>query len=549
MDLNKLADVLIPDENVKPLSYYEELYPARDLPQGAQVTRLAPSPTGFIHLGNLFVAIANERIAHQSGGTMYLRIEDTDLKRKVDGAVEAVKNALRYFDIRFDEGAEIEGAENKYGPYYQRERAEIYHAYAKELIRQGLAYPCFCTEETLTSLREKQTQEKKITGYYGEYAVCRNLSEEEIYANLAAKKPYVIRLRSQGNAENKINFRDEIKGEITVTENDQDVVILKSDGIPTYHFAHAIDDHFMRTSVVIRGEEWLASLPIHIELFKVLGFTRPKYGHNCSLQKMDGETRRKLSKRKDPELSLEFYRQEGYYARAVKVYMLTLLNSNFEEWYLKNPDAALEDFKFSINKMGKSGALFDLNKLNDISKNELAKLSVEEMHAFLQDWANEFGSEQQKAYFADKAYMEKILTLCMGIGGKKRRKDFTTAKQAMEFISYFFDATFAPVYEYRFDSATVKKILTEFQSAYDYNADNSGWFDTVKSVAANNGFATDMKAYKADPTAFVGSVADVAEMLRIATTGLSNTPDLFTIMQILGEERTLARLDKAITSL
>ncbi len=549
MDLNKLADVLIPDENVKPLSYYEELYPARNLPQGAQVTRLAPSPTGFIHLGNLFVAIANERIAHQSGGTMYLRIEDTDLKRKVDGAVDAVKNALRYFDIRFDEGAEIEGAENKYGPYYQRERAEIYHAYAKELIRRGLAYPCFCTEETLSALREKQTEEKKITGYYGEYAVCRNLTEEEIYANLAAKKPYVIRLRSQGNAENKITFRDEIKGEITVTENDQDVVILKSDGIPTYHFAHAIDDHFMRTSVVIRGEEWLASLPIHIELFKVLGFARPKYGHNCSLQKMDGETRRKLSKRKDPELSLEFYRQEGYFARAVKVYMLTLLNSNFEEWYLKNPDAALEDFKFSINKMGKSGALFDLNKLNDISKNELAKLSVEEMYAFLQDWANEFGSDKQKAYFADKAYMEKILTLCMGIGGKKRRKDFTTAKQAMEFISYFFDNTFAPEYAYRFDSATVKKILTEFKAAYDYDADNSGWFDTVKAVAANNGFATDMKAYKADPTAFPGSVADVAEILRIATTGLANTPDLWTIMQILGEQTTLARLDKAIASL
>ncbi len=549
MDLNKLADVLVPDSNVKELDYYEQLYPARNLPDGAQVTRLAPIPTGFTHLGNLFVAIANERIAHQSQGTMYLRIEDTDLKRKVDGAVEAVKNALRYFDIRFDEGAEIDGAENAYGPYYQRERAEIYHAYAKELIRKGLAYPCFCTEETLTALREKQTEEKKITGYYGEYAVCRNLTEEEIYANLAAKKPYVIRLRSQGNAENKITFRDEIKGDITVTQNDQDVVILKSDGIPTYHFAHAIDDHFMRTSVVIRGEEWLASLPIHIELFDVLGFKRPKYGHNCSLQKMDGETRRKLSKRKDPELSLEFYRQEGYFSRAVKVYMLTLLNSNFEEWYLKNPDAALEDFKFSINKMGKSGALFDLNKLNDISKNELSKLSVEEMYAFLQTWAEEFGSEEQKSYFADKAYMEKILVLCMGINGKKRRKDFTTAKQAMEFISYFFDATFAPVYEYRFDSAVVKKILTQFKAAYDYNADNSGWFETVKTVAGNNGFATDMKAYKADPTAFPGSVSDVAEMLRVATTGLANTPDLWTIMQILGEEKTIERLEKAIAVL
>ena len=549
MDWNKLADVLVPDENVKPLEYYEELYPARDLPQGAQVTRLAPSPTGFIHLGNLFVAIANERIAHQSGGTMYLRIEDTDLKRKVEGAVDAVKNALRYFDIRFDEGAEIEGAANNYGPYYQRERAEIYHAYVKDLIKRGLAYPCFCTEDELSALREKQTAEKKITGYYGEYAACRNLTEEEIYANLAAKKPYVIRLRSQGNAENKLAFRDEIKGDITVTENDQDVVILKSDGIPTYHFAHAIDDHFMRTTVVIRGEEWLASLPIHIELFNVLGFRRPKYGHNCSLQKIDGETRRKLSKRKDPELSLEFYRQEGYFARAVKVYMLTLLNSNFEEWYMKNPETALEEFKFSINKMGKSGALFDLNKLNDISKNELAKLSAEEMFDFLADWANEFGTDAQKGYFADKEYMLKILTLCMGIGGKKRRKDFTTAKQAVEFIAYFFDETFTPEYEYRFDSETVKKVINGFKAVYNVADDNSAWFEKLKGVAAENGFATDMKAYKANPEAFPGSVSDVAEMLRVAMTGLTNTPDLCTIMQILGTERTLARLDKAVASL
>ena len=549
MDWNKLADVLVPDENVKPLEYYEALYPARDLPQGAQVTRLAPSPTGFIHLGNLFVAIANERIAHQSEGTMYLRIEDTDLKRKVEGAVDAVKNALRYFDIRFDEGAEIEGATNAYGPYYQRERAEIYHAYVKDLIKRGLAYPCFCTEDELSALREKQTAEKKITGYYGEYAACRNLTEEEIYANLAAKKPYVIRLRSQGNAENKIAFRDEIKGDITVTENDQDVVILKSDGIPTYHFAHAIDDHFMRTTVVIRGEEWLASLPIHIELFNVLGFRRPKYGHNCSLQKIDGETRRKLSKRKDPELSLEFYRQEGYYARAVKVYMLTLLNSNFEEWYMKNPDKALEEFKFSINKMGKSGALFDLNKLNDISKNELAKLSAEEMFDFLSDWANEFGTDTQKAYFADKEYMLKVLNLCMGIGGKKRRKDFTTAKQAVEFMSYFFDETFAPEYAYRFDSEVVKKVIAGFKAVYDVADDNSAWFEKLKGVAAENGFATDMKAYKANPENYPGSVSDVAEMLRVAMTGLTNTPDLCTIMQILGTERTLARLDKAVANL
>ena len=546
MDLNKLADALIPDENVKPLDYYEERYPLRNLPEGAQVTRLAPSPTGFMHLGNLYVALANERIAHQSGGVFYLRIEDTDEKRKVEGAVEVIHKSLKYFGVNFDEGADLCG---EYGPYYQRQRAEIYHAYAKDLIKRGLAYPCFCTEEDLEKTREYQTENKLLPGYYGEFAKCRNLTEEEIYKNLKAGKPYVIRLKSQGDVEVKHTFRDQVKGDITVTENNQDVVILKSDGIPTYHFAHAIDDHFMRTTLVIRGEEWLSSLPIHIELFKVLGFKLPKYGHNCSIQKIDGETRRKLSKRKDPEASLTFYREQGYHPTAVRTYMMTLLNSNFEEWLLKNPDKPLDEFKYSIGKMGKSGALFDILKLNDISKTYMATLSAEDMLAFLQEWTAEFGMEEQKAYFADSEYMLKVLTLCMGIGGKKRRKDFVCAKQAMETIAYFFDGSFAPVYEYRFDSATVKAVLDGFKKVYDSTDDNSAWFEKVKGVAAENGFATDMKAYKLDPTAYPGNVSDVAEMLRIATTGLANTPDLCTIMQILGGERTLARLEKAIAAL
>ncbi len=546
MDLIKLADALIPDSDVKPLEYYEEKYPLRNLPEGAQVTRLAPSPTGFMHIGNLYVALANERIAHQSGGVFYLRIEDTDEKRKVEGAVEVIHKSLKYFGVNFDEGADLCG---EYGPYYQRQRAEIYHAYAKELIRQGLAYPCFCAEDELEKTREYQTENKLLPGYYGEFAKCRNLSEEEIYENLKAGKPYVIRLKSQGDVNVKHTFRDEVKGEITVTENNQDVVILKSDGIPTYHFAHAIDDHFMRTTLVIRGEEWLSSLPIHIELFKVLGFRLPKYGHNCSIQKIDGETRRKLSKRKDPEASLNFYREQGYHPEAVRTYMMTLLNSNFEEWLLKFPDKSLDEFKYSINKMGKSGALFDIVKLNDISKTYMSKLSEKEAFAFFKAWAEEFGDEKQKAYFKDEEYACKVLALCMGVGGKKRRKDFVCAKQAVEMISYFFDETFAPVYEYRLDSTTVKKILQDFKAAYDYADDCSAWFEKVKAVAGANGFATDMKAYKADPTAFVGNVSDVAEMLRIATTGLANTPDLWTIMQILGNERTLARLQKAIETL
>ena len=546
MDLNKLADALIPDGNVKPLEYYEQRYPERALEKGAQVTRLAPSPTGFMHIGNLYVALANERIAHQSGGVFYLRIEDTDDKRKVEGAVEVIHTSLKYFGVAFDEGADLCG---DYGPYYQRQRAEIYHAYAKDLIRRGLAYPCFCTEEELEKTREYQTEHKLLPGYYGEFAKCRDLTEEQIYENLKAGKPYVIRLKSQGDVEIKHTFRDEVKGEITVTENNQDVVILKSDGIPTYHFAHAIDDHFMRTTLVIRGEEWLSSLPIHIELFKVLGFKLPKYGHNCSIQKIDGETRRKLSKRKDPEASLTFYREQGYHPAAVRTYMMTLLNSNFEEWLLKFPDKDIDEFKYSIGKMGKSGALFDILKLNDISKTYMSKLSETETYDFLKTWADEFGTDEQKAYFADKEYMCKVLALCMGVGGKKRRKDFVCAKQAVEMISYFFDQTFKPEYAYRFDGATVNKILGDFKAAYDYADDCSVWFEKVKTVAGANGFATDMKAYKADPTAFPGNVSDVAEMLRIATTGLSNTPDLWTIMQILGKDRTLGRLEKAIGAL
>ncbi|MBP5242958.1 MAG: glutamate--tRNA ligase [Clostridia bacterium] len=545
MDLKKLADVLIPDENVKPLAYYEEKYALRDLPKGAQVTRLAPSPTGFMHLGNLYVALANERIAHQSGGVLYLRIEDTDQKRKVEGAVEVIQSSLRYFGVNFDEGAEIGG---EYGPYYQQQRAEIYHAYAKELIRQGLAYPCFCTEEEINAIREKQTENKLLPGYYGEFAVWRNKSEEEIYAALAAGKPYVIRLKSQGDVEVKHTFHDEIKGDITVTENNQDVVILKSDGIPTYHFAHAIDDHFMRTTLVIRGEEWLASLPIHIELFKTLGFRLPKYGHNCSIQKIDEEdgTRRKLSKRKDPEASLVFYREQGYHPLAVKTYLMTLLNSNFEEWKLKFPDKDIEEFKYSISKMGKSGALFDLNKLNDVAKDVFGKLSAEEAYDFLKDWAENYGTDRQKEYYADREFAINVLTLCMGVGSKKRRKDFITAKQATETIAYFFEPVAS--YAYRQDGETVKAILQAFAATYSIEDDNSVWFEKVKAVADSLGFASDMKAYKAEPEKFRGNVSDVAEVIRIAVTGLANTPDLCTLMKILGQAECSRRLNAAIAA-
>lgn len=544
MNTEKLANTLIPEE-LPALEEFEKMYPERQLKKGAEVTRLAPSPTGFIHLGNLYSALADERIAHTTGGIFYLRIEDTDLKRKVDGAVESVIRSLRYFGLNFDEGAEIDSPLNAYGPYYQRQRAPIYRAYVKDLIKRGLAYPCFCTEEELNEVRAKQTENKEITGYYGKYAKCRNLTEEEIYRNLSEGKPFVIRLKSQGNTQNKITFRDRIKGEITVTENDQDVVILKSDGIPTYHFAHAIDDHFMRTTLVIRGEEWLSSLPIHLELFKVLGFKLPAYGHTCSLMKVDNGVKRKLSKRKDPELSLDYYRKAGYYPKAVVKYLMTILNSNFEEWERKNPSADISEFKFTIEKMGKSGALFDLDKLNDVSRNELATLTAEQTYDFLRTWTDEFGTDADRAHFADKDTLIKIINLICGIGGKKRRKDIVRAESAVRMLDYFFDDMFRPEYSYRFDAQTVNGILDSFAEVYDESDDNQTWFAKVKEVAANHGFAAEMSAYKANPENFRGSVSDVAEILRIAVTGMSNSPDLCTIMGILGKERTVARLKAA----
>ena len=402
----------------------------------------------------------------------------------------------------------------------------------------------FCTAEELDAVRASQTKSKETTGYYGKYAKCRNLTEEEIYDNIKAGKPYVIRLKSQGSIDNKITFRDAIKGDITVTENDQDVVILKSDGIPTYHFAHAIDDHFMRTTLVIRGEEWLSSLPIHLELHKVLGFNPPKYAHTSSLMKMDGDTKRKLSKRKDPELSLDYYRQAGYYPQAVVKYLMTVLNSNFEEWTLKNPDGDYKDFKFKIDKMGKSGALFDLEKLNDVSKTEISKLSAEECYAFLKGWVDEFGSEVDKSHFKEDGYLLKILTLIIGIGGKKRRKDIERAEQGVRLFDYFFDDTFDPDYSYRFDKATVNMVLDKFAAVYDTGDDNSEWFAKVKAIAPEVGFASEMSEYKSHPENFKGSVSDVAEILRIAITGSPNSPDLCTIMRILGKSRTVARLLK-----
>lgn len=525
MDNKKLADLLFPEVTETP-EYYEEKFPYRKLQSKAQVTRMAPSPTGFIHLGNLYSALADERIAHRNGGVFYLRIEDTDEKRKVEGAVETIIQVLRYFDIEFDEGAGFgdEDPQNQYGPYFQRKRVKIYHTYAKNLVEKGLAYPCFCTEEKLNAVREEQEQDKVLTGYYGKYAVCRNLSLKEIEANLTAGKPYVLRLCSQGSADKEITFTDSIKGEIKLPENMHDIVLLKKDGIPTYHFAHAIDDHLMRTTMVIRGGEWLASVPIHYELFHVLGFKMPAYGHTAHLMKFDEETggKRKLSKRKDPELSLDYYRKDGYDPYCMKVYLLTLLNSNFEEWHEKFPDKKINEFPFSVDKMSQSGALFDKDKLHNICKNELSKLSEEEMYDFLYQWAEENEPQKKETWFAEKDKMLGILRLYMGIG-MKRRKDFIYARQIFDMIGYFFDMDETERDTFRQENQTVAMVLQEYLNIYDYKDSNSDWFGKLKTIADKHGFASDMKAYKANPDSFKGNVSDIAEIIRIAVTGHANT--------------------------
>ena len=549
MDYNVLADLLLPNSTMTREDVFAK-FPKRNLKEGAQVTRMAPSPTGFIHLGNLYSALADERIAHLSDGVFYLRIEDTDLKRKVEGAVDIIIEVMKYFGIEFDEGAGQEHkSDNAYGPYYQRQRVEFYHVFAKELIKQGLAYPCFCTEEDNNALRQAQQEENATPGYYGKWAKCRDLSLEEIKANLEAGKPWVLRLKSPGVEDKEITIEDKIMGKISFPENIHDIVILKSDGVPTYHFAHVIDDNLMGTTLVIRGNEWLSSVPTHFQLNQVLGFKQLKYAHTAHLMKMENGGKRKLSKRKDPELSLDFYRQDGYHPYTVKIYLLTLLNSNFEEWHDKNPDKDINEFPFSVKKMSQSGALFDLQKFHDICKKEFSKMSLDVVYSFLENWTKEYDSDHYEMYFGNREYMEEILTLCMGLNQKRRRKDFAYAKQIMESLSYFFQDTFRPATEYPYDGETVKAILTKYLESYDENDDNSQWFNKVKVLSEELGFTTDMKAYKKEPEKFKGSVAQVSEVIRIAITGQSNTPDLSTICKIIGKDIMEERIANTISKL
>ena len=547
MDYQALADLLFPNVTDTPETL-EEKYPLRQLPEGAVVTRMAPSPTGFVHLGNLVQGLTAERMAHQSEGVLFLRVEDTDAKREVAGAVEVLIDTLKHYGIAFDEGATHTGDAGEYGPYRQRQRASIYHVYAKKLIQDGMAYPCFATEEELAAMRETQEANKENTGYYGKYAIWRDRSIEDIQAQLDAGNPWVLRFRSTGSIENQFKFDDLVKGKLTITENDIDHVLLKSDGIPTYHFAHACDDHLMRTTHVVRGDEWLPTLPFHIQLFKALGFKLPKYVHIGPLMKMDGTSKRKLSKRKDPELALTFYKAEGFPVKAVYEYIMTILNSNFEDWRRANPDAEATEFKFSPKKLNPAGSLFDYAKLVDVSKNVISRMSAEEVCALLTEWAQEFDPDFGAKLSADPAFATAILAI--GRGGKKPRKDLAVWKDAKEYMGFFYDEYLQqPVFDEKFSKETVKTALEKFLAAYDYSDDAAQWFDKVKAITEEMGFTTDMKAYKADPTAFPGTVADISTFIRLAVTGKTNAPDLHSVMQILGKEKSLARIQKTIENL
>ena len=535
---------------------YEAMYPKRNLPEGAKVTRLGPSPTGFIHLGNLYGAFVDERLAHQSNGVFYLRIEDTDDKRFVENAVETIISSLAFFGIKFDEGVTEHGDVGSYGDYTQSHRGEIYRFYAKKLLAEGKAYPCFLTEEEISAIREKQEKEKIAPGIYAGWSKYRDWDKDPeiqklVTDHIDAGDPFVIRLKSDGtpNATGEDIKRnkvvDGIRGTLDVPENFQDVVIIKTTGIPTYHFAHAVDDHLMRTTHVIRGEEWLPSLPIHVELFEKLGFELPVYCHTAQLMKIgeDGN-KRKLSKRKDPELSLDYYRDQGYHPTAVREYLRTILNSNYEEWRMENPEADIDEFKFTTEKMSNSGALFDLDKLNDVSKEAMLHIPAYEIAEFLKDWSLEFAPEYSYI-FDDMDLLVKILDL--GRDEKKPRKDLVYARQIMEFISYFYDQSFKIVDEVPAEAEADKvKILGEYLSSYNHADTQEEWFNKIREIATNLGYAAKPKDYKKNPDDYKGHVGHVSTVIRLALVGRAQSPDVWAIQQIMGEDMVKARINRMI---
>lgn len=545
MDYKDLANLIFP--NVKDISYYEEKYPERNLPEGAIVARVAPSPTGYTHVGTLYQGLIARTLANKTGGVFFLRIEDTDQKREIEGGINNIIDSFNKFDIIPDEGmiSETEG-KGAYGPYKQSDRKEIYEAYAKYMISIGKAYPCFATAEDLEEMRAKQEAAKVRPGYYGVWAKYRNLSIEEAVEKINAGDPYIIRFKSPGREDRKIKHKDVIKGNVDFPENDQDIVIIKADGLPTYHFAHAVDDHLMHTTHVIRGDEWLSSVPLHLQLFQELGFKAPKYAHTATLLKNDEGNKRKLSKRKDPEAAASYYTEMGIPSLALKEYLLNIANSNFENWRKQNKDANISEFDFELNKMSVSGALFDMVKLLDVSKIVISKYSAEEVYNAAMNWANTFDKELSELLQKDKEYTLKVLGIERG--NEKPRKDIAKWSDLKENIAYMYDEEFEKIkgnYELQkiTDKEKIKEILNIYAEKYfNLNDDKQTWFDKLKDLAEEFGYAREVKEFKANPDKYEAHVGDVSTVIRIAVTGRTNTPDLYEIMQVLGKDRVIERL-------
>ena len=547
MDYKDLANAIFPD--AKDIAYYEEKYPERNLKEGAIVTRFAPSPTGFVHIGGLYQSLIARKLANQTEGVFLLRIEDTDQKREVENGITDIVQSLDRFGIEPDEGmiSETEGKGN-YGPYRQSMRKEIYQSYAKYLIEQGKAYPCFCTPEDLEEMRTKQENAKIRPGYYGVWTKCRNITVEEAIEKINNGEKYIVRFKSPGREDRKIKHHDVIKGNVDFPENDQDIVIIKADGLPTYHFAHAVDDHLMRTTHVIRGDEWLSSVPLHLQLFHELGFKPPKYAHIAPIMKNDNGNKRKLSKRKDPEAAVSYYDEMGIPKEAVNEYLLNIANSNFENWRRANKDKSIDEFELQLNKMSVSGALFDMIKLLDVGKTVISKFTAEEVYENAFNWAKTYDKELEDM-LQDKEYALKIFGIERG--NKKPRKDIAKWSDVKENIEYMYDDKFfAKEQEYPYqvinEKEDVDKILDLYiEKYYDENDDKQQWFDKIKELAGELGYAKEVKEYKANPDSYKAHVGDVSTVLRVALTGRTNTPDMYEIMQVLGKESIEKRFEIA----
>ena len=547
MDNKLLADILFPDVS-KTVEDLEKRYPERNTK--GNITRLGPSPTGFIHLGNLYGAYVDERLAHLTdGGVIILRIEDTDDKRKVEGAEKILIEALKEYDIEFDEGVTIDGDMGKYGPYHQSERVDIYKTVAKYMVERGYAYPSFVTEEELNEIRTEQEKKKVNTGYYGDWAKDRNLTAEEIRDKINSGLLWTLRLKSKGNPEETLKIKDGIRKEVVIHPNNQDIVLLKVNKVPTYHFAHVVDDHFMRITHVVRGEEWLSTLPIHIEIFDMLGWMHPLYCHTAHIMKMDGEVKRKLSKRKDPELSLGFYKEKGYFKEAVKEYLMSIINSDFEEWREKNPLIEITEFPFNLNRMSSSGALFDLDKLEHFSKEVISKISEDVIYKRLLNWVKIYKEDMIDEVVQNEDSVKKIIGI--GRSDKKPRKDLISCSQIFEFIDYCFDKTYTikDSLPDEIEPDDAKIILLKYMETLDFNDDKEQWFDKVKAICEKNNYAVKMKDYKKTPENYKGSIAHLTTVIRLSYTGRANSPDIWEIANALGETKVRNRILKYIDKL